>query len=64
MDGTAIMQGGSNYVYRIHSGRRSDFAQYAQIVFLAIITSIGTAAVPSAGTVTSGLNFRFCGSAS
>ena len=28
------------------------FIQYMQIVLLAIVTSIGTAAVPSAGTVT------------
>ena len=52
MDGTAIMQGLATMFIASTVGVDLTFAQYAQIVFLAIITSIGTAAVPSAGTVT------------
>jgi Na+/H+-dicarboxylate symporter len=40
MDGTAIMQGDLTLI------------QYVQVVILAVVTSIGTAAVPSAGTIT------------
>jgi Na+/H+-dicarboxylate symporter len=52
MDGTAIMQGLATMFIASTVGVDLTFAQYAQIVLLAIITSIGTAAVPSAGTVT------------
>ncbi len=52
MDGTAIMQGLATMFIASTVGVDLSLIQYAQIVFLAIITSIGTAAVPSAGTVT------------
>ena len=52
MDGTAIMQGLATMFIASTVFVDLSLAQYAQIVFLAIITSIGTAAVPSAGTVT------------
>ena len=52
MDGTAIMQGLSTMFIASTVGVDLTLVQYGQIVLLAIVTSIGTAAVPSAGTVT------------
>jgi Na+/H+-dicarboxylate symporter len=52
MDGTAIMQGLSTMFIASTVGVDLTLIQYGQIVILAIVTSIGTAAVPSAGTVT------------
>ena len=52
MDGTAIMQGLATMFIASTVGIDLTFIQYGQIVLLAIVTSIGTAAVPSAGTVT------------
>ena len=52
MDGTAIMQGLATMFIASTVGVDLSLVQYAQIVLLAIVTSIGTAAVPSAGTVT------------
>ena len=52
MDGTAIMQGLATMVIASTVGVDLTLVQYGQIVLLAIVTSIGTAAVPSAGTVT------------
>ena len=52
MDGTAIMQGLATMFIASTVGIDLTLAQYGQIVLLAIVTSIGTAAVPSAGTVT------------
>ena len=52
MDGTAIMQGLATMFIASTVGVDLTLVQYGQIVILAIVTSIGTAAVPSAGTVT------------
>ena len=52
MDGTAIMQGLATMFIASTVGIDLSLVQYGQIVLLAIVTSIGTAAVPSAGTVT------------
>ncbi len=52
MDGTAIMQGLATMFIASTVGVDLTLIQYGQIVVLAIVTSIGTAAVPSAGTVT------------
>ena len=52
MDGTAIMQGLATMFIASTVGIDLTLIQYGQIVVLAIVTSIGTAAVPSAGTVT------------
>ena len=52
MDGTAIMQGLATMFIASTLGVDLTLVQYGQIVLLAIVTSIGTAAVPSAGTVT------------
>ena len=52
MDGTAIMQGLATMFIASTEGVDLTLVQYGQIVLLAIVTSIGTAAVPSAGTVT------------
>ena len=52
MDGTAIMQGLATMFIASTVGVDLTLIQYVQIVLLAIVTSIGTAAVPSAGTVT------------
>jgi len=52
MDGTAIMQGLATMFIASTVGVDLTLVQYGQIVMLAIVTSIGTAAVPSAGTVT------------
>ena len=52
MDGTAIMQGLATMFIANTVGVDLTLIQYGQIVILAIVTSIGTAAVPSAGTVT------------
>ena len=52
MDGTAIMQGLATMFIASTVGIDLTLIQYGQIVLLAIVTSIGTAAVPSAGTVT------------
>ena len=52
MDGTAIMQGLATMFIASTVGVDLTLIQYGQIVLLAIVTSIGTAAVPSAGTVT------------
>ena len=51
MDGTAIMQGLATMFIASTVGVDLTLVQYGQIVLLAIVTSIGTAAVPSAGTV-------------
>ena len=52
MDGTAIMQGMATIFIAQMSGIDLTFIQYVQVVILAVVTSIGTAAVPSAGTIT------------
>jgi len=53
MDGTAIMQGlATVFIAGITPGIELGVVEYVQIIFLAVITSIGTAAVPSAGIVT------------
>ena len=52
MDGTAIMQGLATMFIASTVGIDLTLVQFGQIVLLAIVTSIGTAAVPSAGTVT------------
>ena len=52
MDGTAIMQGMATVFIAQISGIDLTLIQYFQIVLLAVVTSIGTAAVPSAGTIT------------
>jgi len=52
MDGTAIMQGMATIFIAQIAGMDLTLIQYVQIVLLAVITSIGTAAVPSAGTIT------------
>ncbi len=53
MDGTAIMQGlATVFIAGITPGIELGLVEYVQIIFLAVITSIGTAAVPSAGIVT------------
>ena len=52
MDGTAIMQGMATVFIAQMSGIDLSLIQYVQVVILAVITSIGTAAVPSAGTIT------------
>ena len=49
MDGTAIMQGLATVFIAQISGIDLTLFQYIQIVLLAVATSIGTAAVPSAG---------------
>ena len=53
MDGTAIMQGMATIFIAQMSGIDLSLIQYVQVVLLAVATSIGTAAVPSAGTITS-----------
>ena len=52
MDGTAIMQGMATIFIAQMSGIDLSLIQYVQVVILAVVTSIGTAAVPSAGTIT------------
>ena len=52
MDGTAIMQGMATIFIAQMSGIDLSLIQYVQVVLLAVATSIGTAAVPSAGTNT------------
>jgi Na+/H+-dicarboxylate symporter len=52
MDGTAIMQGLATVFIAQISGIDLTLFQYGQVVLLAVATSIGTAAVPSAGTIT------------
>ena len=52
MDGTAIMQGMATIFIAQMSGIDLTFFQYIQVVILAVVASIGTAAVPSAGTIT------------
>lgn len=52
MDGTAIMQGMATVFIAQMSGIDLSLFQYVQVVILAVVTSIGTAAVPSAGTIT------------
>lgn len=52
MDGTAIMQGLATVFIAQISGVDLTLFQYIQIVLLAVATSIGTAAVPSAGMIT------------
>ena len=52
MDGTAIMQGLATMFIASTVGVDLSLTQYGQIILLAMVTSIGTAAVPSAGTVT------------
>ena len=46
------MQGMATVFIAQISGIDLTFLQYIQIVLLAVVTSIGTAAVPSAGTIT------------
>ena len=52
MDGTAILQGMATIFIAQMSGIDLSLIQYVQVVLLAVATSIGTAAVPSAGTIT------------
>ena len=52
MDGTAIMQGLATVFIAQMSGIDLTLFQYIQVVLLAVATSIGSAAVPSAGTIT------------
>ena len=53
MDGTAIMQGlATMFIAASTPEIDLSLVQYGQIILLAIITSIGTAAVPSAGIIT------------
>ena len=52
MDGTAIMQGMATVFIAQMSGIDLSLIQYVQVVILAVVTSIGTAAVPSAGSIT------------
>ena len=52
MDGTAIMQGLATVFIAQMSGIDLTLFQYIQVILLAVATSIGTAAVPSAGTIT------------
>ena len=52
MDGTEIMQGMATIFIAQMSGIDLSLIQYVQVVILAVVTSIGTAAVPSAGTIT------------
>lgn len=52
MDGTAIMQGMATIFIAQMSGIDLTFIQYVQVVILAVVASIGAAAVPSAGTIT------------
>ena len=52
MDGTAIMQGMATIFIAQIAGMDLTLIQYVQVVLMAVITSIGTAAVPSAGTIT------------
>ena len=52
MDGTAIMQRLATVFIAQMSGIDLTLFQYGQVVLLAVATSIGTAAVPSAGTIT------------
>ena len=52
MDGTAIMQGLATMFIASTAGIDLSIIEYIQIVMLAMVASIGTAAVPSAGTIT------------
>ena len=52
MDGTAIMQGMATVFIAQMSGIVLTLIQYVQVVLLAVVASIGAAAVPSAGTIT------------
>lgn len=52
MDGTAIMQGMATVFIAQMSGIDLTLIQYVQVVLLAVVASIGAAAVPSAGTIT------------
>ncbi len=52
MDGTAIMQGLATMFIASTVGVDLSMIQYIQIVLLAMVASIGAAAVPSAGTIT------------
>ena len=52
MDGTAIMQGLATMFIASTAGVDLSMIEYVQIVMLAMVASIGAAAVPSAGTIT------------
>ena len=52
MDGTAIMQGLATMFIASTAGVDLSTIEYMQIVLLAMVASIGAAAVPSAGTIT------------
>ena len=52
MDGTAIMQGMATVFIAQMSRIDLSIFQYVQVVLLAVVASIGAAAVPSAGTIT------------
>ena len=52
MDGTAIMQGLATMFIASTAGIDLSIIEYIQIVMLAMVASIGAAAVPSAGTIT------------
>ena len=52
MDGTAIMQGMATIFIAQMSGIDLTLIQYVQVIILAVVASIGAAAVPSAGTIT------------
>ena len=51
-NGTAILQGLATFFIAGISGIELGMGQYIQVIFLAVITAIGTAAVPSAGIIT------------
>jgi Na+/H+-dicarboxylate symporter len=51
-DGTAIMQGMATVFIAQMSGIDLSIFQYMQVVLLAVVASVGAAAVPSAGTIT------------
>ena len=52
MDGTAIMQGLATMFIASTAGVDLSMIEYMQIVLLAMVASVGAAAVPSAGTIT------------
>ena len=52
MDGTAIMQGLATMFIASTVGVDLSMIEHFQIVLLAMVASIGAAAVPSAGTIT------------
>ena len=61
MDGTAIMQGMATVFIAQMSGIDLSIFQYMQVVLLAVVASVGAAAVPSAGTITLVIILQQCG---